>query len=91
MELTTIYVIFVVIMNTFVQLFVSKKDIKLYTLIWIRDMLSLILFVYLHVWWQVAIIAWQFALTYSGFLCWKHEQKTGEHINQVELLKMLLK
>ena len=86
---TTGYTAFIIIMNTFVQFFVSKKDIKLYKIIWMRDVLSIIVFIYLGIYWQIWIMVWQFLLTYTGFLCWKHEQKTGNAINQVQLFKCI--
>lgn len=87
--ITTGFTIFIIIMNTFVQFFVSKKSIILYKIIWFRDILSILMFIYLGIYWQIWIVLWQFVLTYTGYLCWKHEEKTGNTIHQIDLIKML--
>ena len=89
--ITTGYIILIVVMNTFVQFFVSKKSIIFYNIIWFRDILSAIMFVHLGIYWQLWIVLWQFVLTYTGYLCWKHEERTGDAINQIELINILWK
>jgi len=85
--ITTGYAVFIILMNTAVQLFISKKSISLFTAVWIRDMVSALVLVYLGLYWQVLIVLWQFVLTYTGYLCWRHEEKTGNTINQIQLIK----
>lgn len=86
--ITTIYAVFIIVMNTVVQFMVSKKDIKLYSIIWFRDLISACIFIYIGMYWQLYIVAWQFAITITGYLCWKHEHETGVSINQIQLLKL---
>lgn len=81
------FTIFIIISNTVIQLVLSKKDIKVFTLVWGRDMISTMMFIHLGVYWQVYILLWQFILTLLGFLCWRHESKTGTPINQIQLIK----
>jgi hypothetical protein len=85
--ITTGYAVFVILMNTAVQLFISKKSISLFTVVWIRDMVSALVLIYLGLYWQLWIVLWQFLLTYTGYLCWRHEDKTGNTINQIQLIK----
>lgn len=87
---TTGYTIFIILMNTIVQFFVSKKDVKFYTIIWGRDIISVIVFIALGLYWQIWIMVWQFALTYTGYLCWKYEENHGVQVHQIDLIKILL-
>jgi len=90
-SVNTVYVLFIIIANTMVQLFLSKKDIKVYLIGWGRDIVSLIMFLSWGMYFQIPIMLWQFFMTLGGYLCWKHEEKTGEKINQVVLLKRILR
>ena len=90
MELVTLlYTVFVIISNTVVQFFISKKDTNAYVLIWLRDIISAIMFIHLGLYWQLYIIGWQFFMSITGYICWKHEERTGNKISQLGLLKIL--
>jgi len=82
------FTLFIIATNTIIQLAISKKDIRLFILVWIRDIISASIMIYLGIYWQVYIILWQFVLTISGYLCWKHEDKHGVKINQIQLFKI---
>lgn len=87
--ITFLYTMFVIISNTVVQFFISKKDTRAYLLIWGRDIISSIMFIHLGLYWQLYIIAWQFFMSITGYFCWKSEEKTGVKISQLGLLKIL--
>lgn len=89
--ITSIYTVFIILSNTVIQFLISKKDIKTFVLIWFRDAVSGGMFIYLGMSWQLYIVAWQFIMTYTGYLCWRHEEKTGEKISQIHLIKTFFK
>lgn len=64
---------------------------KFFVLIFIRDFISICIFFYLEIYWQIYIYIWQLIMTYISYLCWKHEEKTGERIDQITFLILIIK